>query len=105
MGIQQEHQSYLTWVTTLLSAVEKNFAMDNKQFKCNSYFEDGENIAKAVVAKLITEKFGEVVAISELAKLWPSVSYGVLIENRHLGSARTRVKIKLIENYFKFYYA
>lgn len=104
MGIQQNHQSYSTWVTTLLSAVSKNFAVD-RSFRCNTYFEDSENIAKAVFAKLITEKFGEKCAIAEIAKLWPSNTYGTLMALPSLETTRTRVKIKLIENYFKFYSA
>ena len=101
MGIQQNHQLYSTWVTTLLSAVSKNFGVD-KNFKCG-YLEEGENYAKSVVAKLITDKFGEQVAVSEIAKLWPNTTYGILINNGSLKLPRTFVKIKLIENYFKFY--
>jgi hypothetical protein len=89
-------------VKTLLDATSKNFAID-KGFRCHTLLEDSEASAKAVVAKLITDKFGELVANAEISKLWPQSTYGVLMNNPVLQLGRTRVKINLIENYFKIY--
>lgn len=102
MDIQQNHLLYSTWVTTLLEAVSKNIAMD-KSFRANPMFEDSEHVGKAIFAKIIAEKFGEDAAISEISKLWPSTSPGILMDLPAMKTARYRVvKRGLIENYFKF---
>ena len=101
MVIQQKHQRSSTWVKTLLDAASVNFA--HKDFRCESSFEEGENFAKSVIAKIMTDHFGEDRAIHELERLWPQHSYGTLMNNQSLKSERARVKIGLINNYFKFY--
>ena len=101
MGIPQKKKPYSTWVTTLLDAASVNFS--HKNFKCDTYFEDNELIAKSVVAKIMTDELGGEQAIAEITKLWPQTSYGILMNNSALGNDRTRVKIQLIKNYFKFY--
>lgn len=103
MDIQQNSPPYSTWVQTLLTAVSKNFA--HKDFLCNSYFEEGDHIAKAMFYQLTKEKFGEEAAIAEFTRLWPKVLHGTVMSKADtvLASKRYVVKRNLIKNYLKIY--
>lgn len=106
MDIQQKNNSYLTWVQTLLNAIESNFAVDKRNFRSDTYFEEGEVIAKAFFYKIMLEKFGKSEAVSQFYRLWPETySLDVVIERSRVNLAGFRygtVKIGLIKNYFKY---
>lgn len=106
MGIQQKNSSFSIWVQTLLNAIESNFAVDRRNFRSDTYFEEGETVAKAFFYKIMLEKFGEEEAISQFHKLWPETSNREFVIERSkvymAGFRYGTVKTGLIKNYFKF---
>lgn len=101
MDIQQKKNSSSTWAQKLLEAVSKNFA--HKEFRCDAYFEDGENNAKVMFYQIAVERFGQVEANAEFSKLWPSHTPENLLVKSHraIEDSRWQVKKGLILNYLK----